>query len=239
MPGAGVARRPIEGPRSGAFAGEARLDCARRTAQSAEEEARTMMLDLERLRAARCAVTRSISSSSTISSGRSICRPSSPIFRWSAGTAAFRSARCAAARHSAARRGARRRGVAPRDRGEVRDRSGRAPDDDHGARQERRQGRPHPHRFGDQADHPAALHEPGLGSRAGRLRLLRGADDLDDCAAEIAPLAGTMVAFRRSDRVVPRPLPASRRAAGRCSSIGSPTRRWCAASSAAMPGRRG
>jgi hypothetical protein len=33
---------------------------------------------------------------------------------------------------------------------------------------------------------------------AGRLRLLRGAEDLDDCAAEIAPLAGTMVAFRRS-----------------------------------------
>jgi hypothetical protein len=27
---------------------------------------------------------------------------------------------------------------------------------------------------------------------------LRGAEDLDDCAAEIAPLAGTMVAFRRS-----------------------------------------
>jgi SM-20-related protein len=34
--------------------------------------------------------------------------------------------------------------------------------------------------------------------RAGRLRLLRRADDLDDCVAEIAPLAGTMVAFRRS-----------------------------------------
>ncbi len=33
---------------------------------------------------------------------------------------------------------------------------------------------------------------------AGRLRLLRRADDLSDCAAEIAPLAGTMVAFRRS-----------------------------------------
>ena len=33
---------------------------------------------------------------------------------------------------------------------------------------------------------------------AGRLRLLRRADDLDDCAAEIAPIAGTMVAFRRS-----------------------------------------
>ena len=36
--------------------------------------------------------------------------------------------------------------------------------------------------------------EPG-----GRLRMLRRADDLDDCAAEVAPVAGTMVAFRRSD----------------------------------------
>lgn len=33
----------------------------------------------------------------------------------------------------------------------------------------------------------------------GRLRLLRRGDDLDDCAAEIAPVAGTMVAFRRCD----------------------------------------
>jgi SM-20-related protein len=33
---------------------------------------------------------------------------------------------------------------------------------------------------------------------AGRLRLLRRADDLEDFVAEIAPLAGTMVAFRRS-----------------------------------------
>lgn len=32
----------------------------------------------------------------------------------------------------------------------------------------------------------------------GRLRLLRSGDDLDACAAEVAPLAGTMVAFRRS-----------------------------------------
>ena len=32
----------------------------------------------------------------------------------------------------------------------------------------------------------------------GRLRVLRGPNDLDDYAAEIPPLAGTMVAFRRS-----------------------------------------
>lgn len=34
----------------------------------------------------------------------------------------------------------------------------------------------------------------------GRLRLLRGPDDLDDYAREVVPLAGTMLAFRRSDR---------------------------------------
>ena len=34
----------------------------------------------------------------------------------------------------------------------------------------------------------------------GRLRLLRGPDDLENYAAEVAPLAGTMVAFRRSER---------------------------------------
>ena len=33
----------------------------------------------------------------------------------------------------------------------------------------------------------------------GRLRLLRGAEDLDDFAVEVPPLAGTMLAFRRSD----------------------------------------
>jgi hypothetical protein len=36
--------------------------------------------------------------------------------------------------------------------------------------------------------------------REGRLRLLRGPDDIEDCAREIAPLAGTMLAFRRSAR---------------------------------------
>jgi SM-20-related protein len=34
----------------------------------------------------------------------------------------------------------------------------------------------------------------------GRLRLLRGAHDLDDYACEVAPVAGTMLAFRRSER---------------------------------------
>jgi SM-20-related protein len=35
---------------------------------------------------------------------------------------------------------------------------------------------------------------------AGRLRLLRGPADLEDYACEVAPLAGTMLAFRRSAR---------------------------------------
>jgi SM-20-related protein len=34
----------------------------------------------------------------------------------------------------------------------------------------------------------------------GRLRLLRGPGDLEDQAFEVAPLAGTMLAFRRSER---------------------------------------
>jgi len=34
----------------------------------------------------------------------------------------------------------------------------------------------------------------------GRLRLLRGPSDLEDYATEVAPLAGTMLAFRRSER---------------------------------------
>jgi len=34
----------------------------------------------------------------------------------------------------------------------------------------------------------------------GRLRLLRGPEDLDDMAAEVPPDDGTMLAFRRSDR---------------------------------------
>jgi hypothetical protein len=39
---------------------------------------------------------------------------------------------------------------------------------------------------------------PDWHEAAGRLRLLRGPDDLSDYVAEVPPLAGTMVAFRRS-----------------------------------------
>lgn len=38
---------------------------------------------------------------------------------------------------------------------------------------------------------------PAWTDAAGRLRILRGPDDLGDYAAEVAPLAGMMVAFRR------------------------------------------
>jgi SM-20-related protein len=41
---------------------------------------------------------------------------------------------------------------------------------------------------------------PEWHDEAGRLRLLRGPDDLSDFVAEIPPLAGAMVAFRRSER---------------------------------------
>lgn len=41
---------------------------------------------------------------------------------------------------------------------------------------------------------------PGWEVAAGRLRLLRGPADLDDYVREVAPLAGTMLAFRRSER---------------------------------------
>jgi hypothetical protein len=40
---------------------------------------------------------------------------------------------------------------------------------------------------------------PGWGSAGGRLRLLRSADDIEDFATEVAPEAGTMVAFRCTD----------------------------------------
>jgi SM-20-related protein len=41
---------------------------------------------------------------------------------------------------------------------------------------------------------------PAWEPREGRLRLLRGPDDLEDCACEVVPLAGTMLAFRRGPR---------------------------------------
>jgi SM-20-related protein len=41
---------------------------------------------------------------------------------------------------------------------------------------------------------------PSWERAGGRLRLLRGPDDLEDYALEVAPLAGTMLAFRRSER---------------------------------------
>jgi SM-20-related protein len=41
---------------------------------------------------------------------------------------------------------------------------------------------------------------PVWDSPEGRLRLLHGPHDLDDYAREVAPLAGTMLAFRRSER---------------------------------------
>lgn len=39
----------------------------------------------------------------------------------------------------------------------------------------------------------------GWEAQGGRLRLLRRPDDLDDVIAEVPPLSGTLVAFRRSD----------------------------------------
>jgi SM-20-related protein len=41
---------------------------------------------------------------------------------------------------------------------------------------------------------------PVWDAAGGRLRLLRRADDLDDFALEVMPVAGTMLAFRRSDK---------------------------------------
>jgi hypothetical protein len=41
---------------------------------------------------------------------------------------------------------------------------------------------------------------PVWGPAEGRLRLLHGPDDLEDYVAEVPPLAGTMLAFRRGER---------------------------------------
>lgn len=40
---------------------------------------------------------------------------------------------------------------------------------------------------------------PDWGSCGGRLRLLRGPDDIEDYFAEVPPIAGTLLVFRRSD----------------------------------------
>lgn len=40
---------------------------------------------------------------------------------------------------------------------------------------------------------------PAWEAPGGRLRVLRRADSLDDCAAEVPPVAGTLLAFRRSE----------------------------------------
>ena len=45
---------------------------------------------------------------------------------------------------------------------------------------------------------------PVWDQEGGRLRVLRSGTDLDDYAAEVPPLGGTMVAFRRSDHSWPR-----------------------------------
>ena len=47
---------------------------------------------------------------------------------------------------------------------------------------------------------------PVWNHKEGRLRLLRRADDLDDYAREVAPLAGTMLAFQAKRAFIPRPL---------------------------------
>lgn len=41
---------------------------------------------------------------------------------------------------------------------------------------------------------------PGWEHAEGRLRLLRGPDDIDDFVREVTPVAGTMLAFRRCER---------------------------------------
>lgn len=41
---------------------------------------------------------------------------------------------------------------------------------------------------------------PSWESAAGRLRLLRGGDNIGDYVAEVTPIAGTMLAFRRGER---------------------------------------
>lgn len=44
------------------------------------------------------------------------------------------------------------------------------------------------------------LNDDEWSNGGGRLRLLRGGDDIDDFTAEVPPAGGTLIAFRRSDR---------------------------------------
>ncbi|HUO21759.1 MAG TPA: 2OG-Fe(II) oxygenase [Caulobacteraceae bacterium] len=44
------------------------------------------------------------------------------------------------------------------------------------------------------------LNDAAWGADGGRLRLLRSGDDLNDAAAEVPPLFGTLLVFKRSDR---------------------------------------
>ncbi len=44
------------------------------------------------------------------------------------------------------------------------------------------------------------MNTEALAGEGGRLRILRSNVDLNDCAAEVPPTAGTLLAFRRSDR---------------------------------------
>ena len=75
---------------------------------------------------------------------------------------------------------------------------------------------------------------PGWEAAAGRLRLLRGADDLDDYAAEVAAAGRHDGRVPPQRRVVSRPSPAPRRASRAAAELGDRHERWCGASSAGI-----
>jgi hypothetical protein len=62
----------------------------------------------------------------------------------------------------------------------------------------RPQRRQDPHRLQEQDHHRADLYERDVGAAGGRLRLLRSATDLNDIIVEVPPVAGTLLAFKRS-----------------------------------------
>ena len=159
-----------------------------------------MILDLDRLRdATSCGAIRSISSSSRSLSAPSMCRASSPAFRASSEHGSFPLAAVPAARHSPDL-AAELEGEALRreiERKFAIDLSGRPTMITVRGHSDGKDGRIHT----DSATKLITLLlylNPVWDETGGRLRLLRRGDDLDDCAAEIAPVAGTMVAFRRS-----------------------------------------